>query len=176
MPRMKPQIGKVLLVGLGSGLIAAWTMNRFQATLSKVSRMEKEDEPKEPSRQSKTKHDEPDDATMKTANRIVRSVLKRELSKEEKKKAGPLVHYAFGAGMGALYSMAAEVEPEVTRGLGTAFGSALFAFADELAVPLLGLAKRPTEYPLSSHASALAAHLVYGLTAESVRRTSMALL
>jgi uncharacterized membrane protein YagU involved in acid resistance len=78
--------------------------------------------------------------------------------------------------MGALYSMAAEVEPEVTRGLGTAFGSALFAFADELAVPLLGLAKRPTEYPLSSHASALAAHLVYGLTAESVRRTSMALL
>lgn len=176
MARVKPQIGKVLLVGLGSGLIAAWSMNRFQAALSKVSRLQKEDEPKEPPRQSKTEQEEPDDATMKTANRIVHMLLNRELSKEEKKKAGPLVHYAFGAAMGAVYSMAAVVDPEVTRGFGTAFGSALFAVADELAVPMLGLAKKPTEYPLSSHASAFAAHLVYGLTAEGVRRTSMALL
>jgi hypothetical protein len=37
-------------------------------------------------------------------------------------------------------------------------------------VPLLGLAKGPTEYPVSTHAYALASHLVYGMTAEMSRR------
>lgn len=175
MARGKRQTGKALLVGLGSGLFAAWIMNQFQSALSEVSRMGKEDEPKEPSRQS-NRDDEPEDATMKTSSRIARRVLKRKLSKEEKKKAGPIVHYAFGASMGALYSMAAEVYPGITGGFGTAFGSALFAVADEIAVPTLGLAKGPKDYPLSSHASALAAHLVYGVTTEGVRRASMAVL
>jgi hypothetical protein len=34
----------------------------------------------------------------------------------------------------------------------------------------VGLAKWPTEYPLSTHVYALASHFVYGLTAEAVRR------
>jgi uncharacterized membrane protein YagU involved in acid resistance len=176
MARGKPQTDKALLVGLGSGLVAAWIMNQFQSALSQVSRIAKEDEPKEPPRQSNSDVDEPEDATMKTADRIVRNVLKKELSKEEKKKAGPIVHYAFGASMGALYSVAAKVYPEVTRGFGTAFGAALFAVADELAVPALGLSKNPKEYPLSSHASALAAHLIFGVTTEGVRRASMSIL
>jgi len=37
-------------------------------------------------------------------------------------------------------------------------------------LPLLGLSKGPTEYPLSIHVYALASHFVYGLTAEAVRR------
>lgn len=156
MARAKPQIGKVLLVGLGSGLIAAWTMNQFQAALSKASRIAKEDEPKGTPPQSNSGDEGPEDATLKAA--------------------GPIVHYAFGASMGALYSMAAEIYPEVTRGFGTGFGTALFAAGDELAVPLLGLAKGPKEYPLSSHASAFAAHLIYGVTTESIRRASMAIL
>ena len=42
---------------------------------------------------------------------------------------------------------------------------------NEGAVPLLGLAKGPAEYPLSAHVYALASHLVFGVTAEFVRRT-----
>ena len=170
------KIAKLLAVGLGSGLIASWVMNQFQAGLSRAFEDAIEDEPKTPSRQSNNGAEGPEDATMKAASRIVGSVLKKELTKEEKKKVGSVVHYAFGGGMGVLYSMAASVDPKVTRGFGTAFGTALFAVADEIAVPLLGLAKGPKEYPLSSHASALAAHLVYGLTTESVRRVSMAVL
>jgi hypothetical protein len=176
MARAKPQIGKVLLVGLGSGLIAAWTMNQFQAALSKASRIAKEDEPKGTPPQSNSGDEVPEDATLKAADRIIGIVLKRKLSKKEKKEAGPIVHYAFGASMGALYSMAAEIYPEVTRGFGTGFGTALFAAADEVAVPMLGLAQGPNKYPLSSHASAFAAHLIYGVTTESVRRASMAIL
>jgi hypothetical protein len=36
---------------------------------------------------------------------------------------------------------------------------------------MLGLAKKPQEYPVSVHASALAAHLAYGATTEFVRRS-----
>ena len=41
---------------------------------------------------------------------------------------------------------------------------------DEGAVPILGLSKGPTQYPLSTHVYALASHFVYGLTTELVRR------
>ena len=40
----------------------------------------------------------------------------------------------------------------------------------KISVPLLGLSKGPTEYPVSTHAYALASHLVYGVTAEMSRR------
>ena len=63
-------------------------------------------------------------------------------------------------------------EGDVWKGLaaGLPFGAAFWLLADETAVPLLGLSKGPTEYPLSTYAYALASHLVYGLTAEAVRR------
>jgi hypothetical protein len=35
---------------------------------------------------------------------------------------------------------------------------------------VLGLSKPPIKYPVSTHVYALASHLVYGLTAELVRR------
>jgi len=37
-------------------------------------------------------------------------------------------------------------------------------------VPLLGLSKAPTAYPVSTHVYALASHFVYGITTEVVRR------
>jgi uncharacterized membrane protein YagU involved in acid resistance len=43
--------------------------------------------------------------------------------------------------------------------------------ADEISVPLLGLSKGPTAYPVSTHVYAFASHLVYGMTAELSRRT-----
>ena len=45
---------------------------------------------------------------------------------------------------------------------------AVWAGADELAMPLLGLSRR--DYPLEAHLQAFTAHLVYGVTTEAVRR------
>lgn len=73
-----------------------------------------------------------------------------------------------------MYGACAELVPEVTAGAGLPFGAAFWLVADEAAVPLLGLSKGPTEYPLSVHAYALASHFVYGLTAELVRRAMRA--
>ena len=113
---------------------------------------------------------------MKTASKIYETVFGEPLSPEQKKAAGPVVHYVFGTAMGGLYGVAAEYDRRVRSGAGVPFGTVLFAAADEVAVPALGLSKEPTEYPLSQHAYALASHVVYGATTEAVRRVTRKLL
>lgn len=172
------EVWKGLVAGLAAGLVASWTMNQFQAAWTRIAEgFEKPHgaqsmQPSEggtPSESSEPK-EEQDDATVKTAKAISEGVFGHKLTKSEKKPAGAAVHYAFGTATGGLYGAMAEVAPQVTAGAGIPFGAVFWVVADETAVPLLGLAKGPTEYPLSTHAYALASHLVYGLTAELGRR------
>jgi hypothetical protein len=52
----------------------------------------------------------------------------------------------------------------------TLYGATLWATADEVAVPALGLSEPASEYPAAIHLQALASHLVYGVaTWEAVR-------
>jgi uncharacterized membrane protein YagU involved in acid resistance len=139
-------------------------MNQFQSLLSKATQPEHQ-------RFSKPQGEAAEDATMKASDRIARTVHFRPLSPQEKAKAGPVVHYAFGTLMGALYGLTTEYFPEARAGFGTLFGTVLFAVADEAAVPLAGFSGKPTEYPASSHLRALASHVVYGASAEAVRAT-----
>jgi hypothetical protein len=111
-----------------------------------------------------------ENATVKTAQRISREVFQHELTSTEKKLAGPAVHYAYGSLVGALYGGLAEFLPGVSAGMGLPFGIALWLLGDEIAVPALGLSKPPTEYPPQMHADALAAHLMYGVTTDMLRR------
>jgi putative membrane protein len=80
------------------------------------------------------------------------------------------LHYGFGALTGAAYGVLAELAPGVTRGVGVPFGTAVWLGADEIAVPAFGLSGLPWEHPPSVHARALAAHLVYGVATEGLRR------
>lgn len=152
-----------LLFGAIAGATAAWTMNQFQSLLSKATQPRQHADP--------AQNQESDDATMKVADRIARSVRFRPLSRQEKSIAGPIVHYAFGTAMGALYGLTTEYFPEARAGFGTIFGTLLFALADETAVPLAGFSGKPSDYPASSHLRALASHVVYGASAEAVRAT-----
>lgn len=178
---------KGLVAGLAAGLVASWTMNQFQAAWTRVaagfekphgaqamqpSEGPNPDELGDPiaKQQSRAEKENQDDATVKTARAISEGVFGHELKESEKKTAGAVVHYAFGTASGGLYGAMAEMAPQVTTGAGIPFGAAFWVLADETVVPLLGLAKGPTEYPLSTHAYSLASHLVYGLTAEMSRR------
>jgi hypothetical protein len=170
-------IGKGIVSGLIGGLVASWTMNQFQSAWSKAAEgFEKPHgaqsmQPSAGNTESSNENKESqDDATVKAARAISEGLFDRELKESEKKTGGAAVHYAFGTATGGLYGAAAELAPEVTAGVGLPFGVAFWILADETAVPLLGLSKGPTEYPVSTHAYALASHLVYGLTAELVRR------
>lgn len=170
---------KGAVAGLVGGLVASWTMNQFQAAWSKAAEgfekphgaqsMQPSDAPMEDQPTDQGKEDQ-DDATVKAAKAISEGVFGHRLKESEKRPAGAAVHYAFGTATGGLYGAAAEIAPGVTSGLGLPFGVAFWMIADEGAVPLLGLSKGPTEYPVSTHAYALASHLVYGLTAEVTRR------
>jgi hypothetical protein len=109
-------------------------------------------------------------ATVKAASALSEVIAGRPLDEGAKEIGGDVMHYAFGAVLGAFYGAAAEVRPGTSAGAGIPFGFAVWLAADEIAVPLAGLARKPTDYPLSVHANALASHLAFGLTVEGVRR------
>jgi hypothetical protein len=155
---------KGAIAGLAGGLVGAWTMNQFQA-LSKLTKQTDQngDQQASDSRES-------EDATVKAASAISETALHRQLTPDEKRVAGPVVHYAFGSTMGTLYGALAEVVPVTTKAWGIPFGTMLWLGADEIGVPAMGLSESPGKVPASTHASAFAAHLVYGVTADTVRR------
>ncbi len=132
---------------------------------AKVYSVRQEREKKEP------KKADDGNATAKVAETVAR-VGGKSLSSDQKEKGGMVVHYAFGTLMGALYGVAAEMgsrrigRNSVLSGLG--FGAALFAGADEVAVPALRLSKSPAEASWPEHLYGFASHLVYGSTAAAV--------
>jgi putative membrane protein len=170
-------VWKGLVAGLAGGLVASWTMNQFQAAWMRLAANSEKPhgaQSMQPSDGSTGDQEQDgkgqDDATVETAKVISKNVFGHELQESEKKPAGAAVHYAFGTVTGGLYGALAEVTPQVTTGAGVPFGAAFWLLADEITVPALGLSKGPTEYPVSTHAYALASHLVYGVTAEMSRR------
>lgn len=114
-----------------------------------------------------SKEEQRADSTVKTAGAIYRKVTGHDLADSQKDLAGPLVHYSFGALLGAVYGAA---QPAASMGYGLPFGAAVWLGAHEIAVPSLGLAPPPTQEPLSSHATELAGHLIYGATVWAVWR------
>ena len=181
-------VWKGFTAGLIGGLVASWTMNRFQDVWSQVVKSSEAAPGKDfhkvsgehaegGEETSGTQHleigskpDVPDDTTVRAASAVSERVFGHKLTPGEKKIGGTAVHYLLGTGVGGLYGAAAEIAPNVTAGAGLPFGAVFWLVVDEGAVPLLGLSKGPTAYPLSTHAYALSSHFVYGLTAEVVRR------
>ena len=181
----RSNLWKGLAAGLVGGLVASWTMNRFQDSWSKLAKSLEVSPPSEfqnvwcegleesPGVQVSKPDPNPavqDDTTVRAASALSEGLFHHKLTPSEKKIAGPAVHYILGTGVGALYGAAAEIAPKVTAGKGLPFGAAFWLVVDEGAVPLLALSKGPTAYPLSTHVYALSSHFVYGLTAEVVRR------
>jgi hypothetical protein len=180
--RSEGNVWKGLAAGVVGGLAASWTMNQFQALWSKLMEGEERSHGAQSMQQGSPQQgigrelqaegkDEPeDDAAERLANVISVRLTDEELTKSEKDVAGTVLHYAMGATSGALYGAVAEALPQVTVGAGLPFGAAVWVIADEGIVPAVGLSKSPTEYPLSIHAYSFSSHLVFGLTAELVRR------
>ena len=176
--------GKGLVAGLLGGVVASAVMNQFQKAWSRRTHgFEKShgaqtlqtgvspDADLSALPSSIRRDAEQTDATEKLADAVSEVVSQEQLTPREREAGGTLIHYLYGASMGATYGVAAELAPgAATAGAGTLFGAALWLTADEGLVPALGLSKSADEYPLSVHAYALSSHLVYGLTTELVRR------
>lgn len=152
-----PNAFKGLVAGAVAGLTATWVMTQVQTALSKMA--------------PKNEGGGGESATVQAAEALSRSALDQPLPDSQKTKASNVVHYGFGTVMGIVYGLAAEYAPVASVGGGIPFGTALFVGADEIAVPALQFSPPPTETPASKHLTGLLAHLVYGISAEGVRRT-----
>ncbi len=84
--------------------------------------------------------------------------------------AGRAVHYALGAGMGALYGVLRGVSPRFAAGRGALFGLVLFVLKDEVANTALGTGGSPLDYPLADHARGAGAHMVFGVVTDALTR------
>ena len=164
------------LAGAAGGLLGSWMMVRVQHLMGGD---ESSDEDRQRSHEHRRRDALPNDtdgtipdepATMQAAEAIGEPIVGRPLSEKEKETAAPVVHYAFGAAVGAIYGAMTEYEPNARTGMGVPFGATVWLLADEVGVPLAGFSANPTAYPVSRHVSALVSHLVYGLSVESVRR------
>jgi uncharacterized membrane protein YagU involved in acid resistance len=168
------------------GLAASWVMNQASSLESKLSQKIKRSTESTGERAIETGRvalagyeargaDEPrkqqeEPTTLKVAALISRKAAHHELTATEKKVAGPMVHYTFGALMGAWYGVLSEITPVTTFGRGALYGAVVWLGADEIALSALKLTKSPFEYPISTHVNSLGAHAAYGVSMDTIRR------
>lgn len=102
-------------------------------------------------------------------------LLGRSLSLEEKLWGAAAVHYVVGGLVAAGYAAVGEAYPPLCAGSGAAFGIVFWLLGDELTMPWLGLNANARDYSLLMHLNSLGEHVVYGTTAELVRRALLEL-
>jgi len=121
-------------------------------------------------------HHNLDEAANDAIARIAYEKLaRREPSDEQKRALSRLVHIGYGLAIATLYAAFQRSRPRrklFTRAVrsGARLGVALWLFGDELAIPLLGLADKPTAYHPTRHLQSLVAHVGYGVATATTTR------
>jgi putative membrane protein len=106
--------------------------------------------------------EEKEDSTMKAAGKLS-GAIGHPLSREQRRKASPWIHYGFGAAIGSIFGLTAKMAPESLRTMnsvvtGAVYGSLVFVAADEVAVPALKLSSNPLKEPVSDQVAELISH------------------
>ena len=163
---------KGLIAGAIGGLAGTWAMNEAQRAWTRAVDGEAPDS-------AGGKHDARDwqersegrNSNELAAQAIATRVLGHRLTDEELRVAAPLIHFLFGAAVGALYGVYAEGRRRQMSGVG--FGTTVWLLADEIAMPLLRLSAPTTRRPVELHLQSFASHVVFGTTTEMTRRAVM---
>jgi len=92
------------------------------------------------------------------------------LTPDAKLRLSEGIRWGLGAAAGAAYGAVAEFYPEATARQGASFGLALEVMSHEGALPALGLAAEPGDQTTRERGSEITSYVVYGVTAELVRR------
>lgn len=169
--KKRPSPWKGLLGGVVGGLAATIVMTQFQNAWIEASEKINSNTSDHDSMGHSRQPESDEDTVMKTAGRVAQ-IAGYQLSREQKKKASPFIHYGFGTLMGGLYGVAVEsrqLRKQQPVLLGAGFGAGLFILTDEIAIPALNLSGESGS-SIGTHLYGLASHLVYGMTAEGVRR------
>ena len=160
--------GKLLLAGFAGGVAGAWAMRGFSAIWRKLGGQS--------SAPPGTPYSSQEwDSAGGAAEVAAKLLLGRSLSLDEKLQGAAAVHYVVGGLVAAGYAAAGETYPPLRARYGAAFGIVFWLLGDELAMPWLGLNAMPHDYSVLMHLNSLGEHVVYGMTAELVRRTLLEL-
>ena len=163
-------VAKGVVAGLLGGLVGSWAMLKFIEGPGPRLERAMQGRPEPTAEGERRQAEATESVTMQAAEVFYHAGTGGELTRAERVDAGDVVHYAFGALMGIGYGVAAEYLPVVGAGLGTVFGTGLWVGTDLAAIPAAGFAVWPGAEPGSAHVAHCAAHLVYGMTMEGVRR------
>ena len=158
MPQVTP-LG-ALLRGLGAGIAGSAAIGAFFEVTGSLAPAAPREAFKP--REAKQAKEQP---TETIARRGWENFMKLgKLDKTTTRKAGQAVHFAFGAGWGAVYGLVRETVPALAGPLGAAvFGTIVWTASDHALLPAFGLAPVATKVPARNHAYFWAAHIVYGL-------------
>lgn len=150
-----------MVKGALAGAAATWVMGQVTTIL-----YERE------SREARQQEDEArgDKTAYGVAAEKAAEMVSRELSDEQRAQYGSAIHWALGAGAGAVYGALRSRLPGTDLSHGLLFGAAFWAVIDEGANTALGLTPGPTEFPWQTHARGLAGHLVFGVAADVTLR------
>jgi uncharacterized membrane protein YagU involved in acid resistance len=102
------------------------------------------------------------------AQAVADVVIDRPLTCAELSIAARVLHFGFGAAVGAVHGVFAE-QTAVRRQSGLRLDATLWLAADEIAMPMLGVSESTVRRPLEMHLQSFTAHLVYVVIAERGR-------
>ncbi|MGN6592667.1 MAG: hypothetical protein ACTHJX_07205 [Terriglobales bacterium] len=144
-------LARNLLVGLAAGVAGTAAMDAYWSGLARLKPewLESDEEP----------------STHKLARRVLRRAGVKSPSRQTRAVGGKAVHWSYGSGWGMAAGAARAAGVPLTWGGGQLFGAGLWALGDLWMLYQMDLAKHPREYPPEVHATALGAHLAYGLAA-----------
>lgn len=167
----EPDVVKGAVAGILGGLAGTFAMSEFQAWWSRaVDGVEPQSAGGKHDARDWQELQEDRNANEMAAQTVAEHTIGRPLDRDELSVAAPVMHYTFGTVMGAVYGAIAENAPAARALSGAAWGTAVWAGADEIAMPALGLSDRTDVQPFERHLHSFAAHIVYGVTTEIVRR------
>jgi uncharacterized membrane protein YagU involved in acid resistance len=147
-----------LTLGILAGVAATWVLDR--ATTMMYERQDEEATKREQEVMG-------GETAYGVAAEKAAGLAGRELSEKQRQRYGAAVHWALGAGAGALYGALRSRTSWARLGFGSLYGVLFWLLVDEGANTLLRLTPPPQEFPWESHARGLAGHLAYGVAAEA---------
>ena len=158
-----------LLAGAVGGLAGTWAMSEAQRLWTEaVDGAAPESAAGKHDARDWQERSEGQNSNEIAAQAVATTVIGRRLEHDELAVGAALMHYTFGTAVGALYGAFAWRYPRYASGLG--LGLAVWLLADEIAMPLLGLSDSTLRRPAEKRMQSIAAHLVFGMTAERTRR------
>lgn len=153
-----------MLTGAAGGLAGALAMNITQTLARRALAASGEPQP----RSQRSEQNEPKDRADNPTQRAWRAI-----TRDNHQLGAALIHFLFGAAVGAVYGTAAAYDRRVQTGAGVPFGAAVWLIANEAGLQITGLSRPAGHYSPGTHVFALLSHAVYGAVTDRAVRISL---